>query len=90
MHVRAQDPADAMTSHPRPDVDVETCKKPLLGVPTVGVFEPLMCKFVFVRLAWMVCLEETRGYPSAPGTWFAVGVTNRQEREMIPSLWWKE
>ena len=26
--VRAPDPADAMTNHPRPDMDVETCKKP--------------------------------------------------------------
>jgi len=37
VHVRAWDPADAMASHPRPDVDVETRKKPLPGVPTVDV-----------------------------------------------------
>ena len=36
-HVRARDPADAVTSHPRPDVDVETRKRLLLGAPTVGV-----------------------------------------------------
>ena len=38
VHVHARDPADAVTSHPRPDVDVETRKKPLPGPPTVVVF----------------------------------------------------
>ena len=33
----ARDPADAVTSHPRPDVDVEARKMPLPGAPTVGV-----------------------------------------------------
>ena len=50
-HVRARDLADAVTSHLRPDVDVETRKKPLPGAPTVGIFGPPMSKFVFVRLA---------------------------------------
>ena len=59
-HVRAQDPADAVTSHLRPDVDVETRKKPLPGMPTVGVFGPPMSKFVFACLARMVCLEDIR------------------------------
>ena len=36
-HVRARDPADVVSSHPRPGVDVETRKRPLPGVPTVGV-----------------------------------------------------
>ena len=58
----ARDPADAMTSHPRPDVDVEMRKKPLLGAPTVSVFRPSMSKFVFVPLAQMVCSENTRVY----------------------------
>ena len=62
VHVRAQDLADAVTSHPRPDVDIETRKKPLPGTPTVGVFRPPMSKFVFVRLARMVCSEDTRIY----------------------------
>ena len=61
-HVRAWDLADAVTSHPRPDVDVETRKKPLPSAPTVGVFGPLMRKFVFARLARMVCSEDTRVY----------------------------
>ena len=30
-HVRARDPADAMTRHPRLDVDVEMRKKPYLA-----------------------------------------------------------
>ena len=41
-HVRAWDPADAVTIHPRPDVDVETRKKPLPGAPTVGVLDHLL------------------------------------------------
>ena len=36
-HVRARDPADAVTGHPRPEVDVETRKKPLPDAPTIGV-----------------------------------------------------
>ena len=39
-HVCARDLVDVVTSHPRPDVDVETRKKPLPGMPTVGVFGP--------------------------------------------------
>ena len=69
----------------------------------VGVFGPPMSKFVFTRLARMVCSEDTRVYTGSDGTsyvqfaaarvtgtWFAVGVTNRRERGRIPSLWWKE
>ena len=43
-----------------------------------------------VWLEW--CTRRTQGFIAArvTGTWFAVGVTNRQERERIPSLWWKE
>ena len=101
--MRPRDPADSVTSHLRPDVDVETRKKALPGAPTVGVFEPLMSKFVFARLARMVCLEDIRVYTGSSrtsfvqfaaacvtGTWLAVGVTNRRERERISSLWWKE
>ena len=36
-HVHARDLADAVNSHPRPGVDVETRKRPLPGVPTVSV-----------------------------------------------------
>ena len=61
-HIRAWDPANAMTSHPRPDVDIETHKTPLPGVPTVGVFRPPMSKFVFACLDRMVCSEDTRVY----------------------------
>ena len=69
----------------------------------VGVFGSPTSKFVFVCLAWMVCSEDTRVYTGSGGmsllqftaarvtdTWFAVGVTNRRERERTPSLWWKE
>ena len=66
-HVCARDPADAMTSHPRPDVDVETRKKPLPGAPTVSVFGPPTSKFVFTRLARMVCLEDIRVYTGSAG-----------------------
>ena len=37
VHVCAWDLADAVTSHSRPGVDVETHKRHLPGVPTVGV-----------------------------------------------------
>ena len=37
VHVRARDLANAVTSHPRPGVDVETRKRPLPGAPTVSV-----------------------------------------------------
>ena len=67
-HVHARDPANVVTSHPRPDVDVETRKKPLLGAPTVGVFRPPMSKFVFVRLAQMVCSKDTMVYTSSGRT----------------------
>ena len=59
-NMHAQDPAGAVTSHPRPGVDVETLKRPLPGAPTVSVFRPPTSKFVFTRLARMVCLEDTR------------------------------
>ena len=36
-HVHARDPTDAVTSHPRPDVLVDTRKRPLPSAPTVGV-----------------------------------------------------
>ena len=42
VHVRARDPADTVTSHPRPDVDVETRKKPIPTASTVSVFGPLL------------------------------------------------
>ena len=38
--MRAQDLADAVTSHPRPNVDVEMRKKALPSAPIVGVFGP--------------------------------------------------
>ena len=61
-HVRSRDPADTVTSHPRFGVDVETRKRPLPSTPTVGVFGPPMSKFVFTRLAQMVCSEDIRVY----------------------------
>ena len=61
-------PADAVTIHPRPKVDVETCKRPLPGTPTVDVFEPPMSKFVFMRLAQMVCSKDTKVYTGSGGT----------------------
>ena len=67
-HMHARDPADAMTSHPRPDVDVKTRKKPLHGAPIVGVFEPSMNKFVFTRLARMVCSKGIRVYTGSDKT----------------------
>ena len=60
MHVRAWDPTDIMTSHLRPDVDVKMLKRSLPGAPTVGVSRQSTSKFVFVCLARMVCLEDTR------------------------------
>ena len=103
-HVRAQDPADAVTSHPKPDVDVETRKKPLPGAPTVGVFGPAMSKFVFACLDQMVCSEDTRVYTGSGGTFLRLvrccsfyrhlvcsrGYKQARERERAPSLWWKE
>ena len=67
-HVRARDPTDTVTSHSRPDVDVETCKNALPGTPIVGVFRPSTSKFVFVRLARMVCSEDTMIYNGSGGT----------------------
>ena len=66
--MHARDPVDTMTSHPRPNVDIETSKKPLPGAPTVGVFGPPTSKFVFARLVRMVCSEDTRVYTSSGGT----------------------
>jgi hypothetical protein len=42
MHVRAWDPAHAVASHPWPNVDDETHKRPLPGAPTVGVLNRLL------------------------------------------------
>ena len=67
-HVRAWDPTNAVTSHLKSDVDVETRKKPLTGVPIVDVFGPPMSKFVFARLARMVCSEDTRVYTGSGRT----------------------
>jgi hypothetical protein len=62
MHVCARDLADIVASHPWPDVDDETCKRPLPGVPTVGVSKPPTSKFMSARLALMVRAEDTRNY----------------------------
>ena len=67
-YMSTHDLADAMTSHLRPDVDVETRKKPLPGSPTVGVFGPPTSKFVFMSLARIVCSEDIRVYTSSGGT----------------------
>ena len=45
VHVHARDLADVVTSHPRPDVDVETRKNPLPGATTVGVSEHWLVNF---------------------------------------------
>jgi len=44
-HVHARDPADAMTSHPRPNVDIKTRKKPLPDALTVGVLSYQLVNF---------------------------------------------
>ena len=90
VHMRAQDPADAVTSYLRPDVDVETRKKPLPDAPTVGVFGPPTSKlYLRVWLGWYA--RRTQGFilvraecpyvqftaARVTGTWFVVGVTNR-------------
>ena len=72
-------------------------------IRVVGVFGPPTSKFIFARLARMVCSEDTwfimvraeRPYVQftaarVTGTWFAIGVINRRESERIPGLWWKE
>ena len=45
VYVRTRDPANVMTSHPRPDVDVETHKRPLPDVPTVDVSDHRLVNF---------------------------------------------
>ena len=47
------------------------------------------------RTQWFILARAERPYVQfvaarITDTWFAVGVTNRWESEMIPSLWWKE
>ena len=69
----------------------------ILSLSCVGVFGLPTSKFVFARLARMVCSEDTSVYTGPGGmslhparvisTWFVVGVINRRERERIPSLW---
>ena len=36
-HMRTRDPVDIVTGHPRPGVDVETRKRPIPSMPTIGV-----------------------------------------------------
>ena len=45
VHMHAQDPANAVTSHSRPDVDVEMRKKTLPSVPTIGVLSYQLLNF---------------------------------------------
>ena len=55
-HVRARDPADTVTSHPRPGVDVEMRKRPLPGAPTIGVSSKhRLVNLYIARLTRMVC-----------------------------------
>ena len=61
-HMRARDLSNIVTSHLRSDVDIETRKKPQPSALIVGILEPPMSKFVFARLARMVCSENTRIY----------------------------
>jgi len=45
VHVRARDPANAVTSHPRPDVDVQTCEMLLPDAPTIDVLSYQLVNF---------------------------------------------
>jgi len=55
-HMCARDPADVVTSHPRPGVDVEMRKRPLSGTPTIGVLSKHQRVNLYItRLARMVC-----------------------------------
>ena len=94
-----------MASHLWPNVNVGTRKGPLPGAPTVGVLSKHQrvnlcyyasdpdgvlkdtrfilvraeCPYVqFVAIARVISTEK-----------FVVGVTNRREREKVPSLRWK-
>ena len=59
--VHARDPADAVTSHLRPDVDLETRKKPLPSAPTVGVSNHrLVNLYLRVWPGW--CPRRTQGF----------------------------
>ena len=44
-HVHTQDPANAVTSHPRPDVDVQTCEMLLPDAPTIDVLSYQLVNF---------------------------------------------
>ena len=60
-HMHARYPADTVTSHPRPDVDVETHKKPLPGAPTVGVSDyRLVNLYLRVWPGW--CARRRQGF----------------------------
>ena len=89
-HVRARDPADAVASHPWPVADDETRKRPLPGVPTVGVSNYRLINLCLrIWLRW--CARRTQGFilvqaerpyvqfavARVTGIRFTVGVTNR-------------
>ena len=88
--MHAWDPADVMTSHPRPDVDVETRKKDLPGALTVGVFGPPTIKFVFARLARMVCSEDIRVYTSLGETFLRLVCCCSCYRHLVCSRGYKK
>jgi hypothetical protein len=66
--VCARDLADAVASHPWPDVDDNMSKRRLPGTPTVGVSKPPTSKFVSAHLAQMVSAEDTRNYTGSGRT----------------------
>ena len=60
-HVHARDPTDAVTSHPRPDVDVKTRKNPLPGAPTIVVSNHQLVN-LYLRVWPGRCAQRTQGF----------------------------
>jgi hypothetical protein len=95
-HERARGPSSGVVGHPQPGGIDRTRKRPLPGAPTVGVSD---CRLVnlclHVWLGWYP--RKTQGFiliqAECPYVqfellvflhWFAVGVTNGQDRERVP------
>ena len=90
--MRAWDPADAVTSHPRPNVDIETRKKPLPGARNCWCFELPTSKFLVLRI-WLGQKVPTSS-SSLLLMLLALKVRSRgykwAREGHVPSLWWKE
>ena len=71
-------------------MDVETHKKSLPGLPTISVFGPPMSKFVFVRLARMVTLEDTRIYIGSGRTFLHLVHYCSCYRHLVCSMGYKQ